>query len=187
MRAVDSIPELTFKSLYVERNLYANAYLLAHSTISPIYLPIVRAGICISLAILAASALPFYITFFSGFVAPVIAICFFVLLANFFLFVWPGIVRSRGAKIFDSNQLMSLSFCISFYKSFLEITNENEIIRQYWTEVDRSLETKKLFVILGGEQRPLVLINKEQLSDEQQNKLSSFLEKVMVYKHKKAK
>ena len=187
MPVENSIPEMTLENLHVERNLYANAYFIAHSTISPIYLPIVRAGICLSLAILAASALPFYITFFSGFVAPVVAICFFVLLAVFFIFIWPGIVKGRGANIFESNQLMALPFSISFFKSFFEITNEKETIREYWTEVDRSLETKNLFIILGGEQRPLVLINKKELSDQQQSKISSFLEKVLVFKHKKGK
>lgn len=187
MRVEDSIPEITIENLHVERNLYANAYLLAHSTISPIYLPVVRAGICLSLAILAASALPFYLTFFSGFMIPVIGIGIFLLLAIYFMFVWPILVRGRGAKIFESNQLMALPFSIAFFKSFFEISNEKETIREYWTEVDRSLETKDLFVILGGEHRPLVLINKKQLSNEQQSKLSSFLEKVLVYKHKKAK
>ena len=73
------------------------------------------------------------------------------------------------------------------FQKFFEIQNEKEIIREYWTEVDRSLETKSMFIILGGQQRPLVLIEKKNLSDEQQNKLSSFLEKVLIFKHKKAK
>ena len=101
--------------------------------------------------------------------------------------VWPGIIKGRGAKIFDSNQMMSLPFSVAFFKSFFEIQNEKEIIREYWTEVDRSLETKSMFIILGGQQRSLVLIEKKNLSDEQQNKLSSFLEKVLIFKHKKAK
>ena len=44
-----------------------------------------------------------------------------------------------------------------------------------------------MFIILGGEQRPLLLIEKKNLSNEQQNKLSSFLEKVLIFKHKKVK
>lgn len=61
------------------------------------------------------------------------------------------------------------------------------MIREYWTEVDRSLETKSMFIILGGQQRPLVLIEKRIFQMNQQNKLSSFLEKVLIFKHKKAK
>ena len=140
-----------------------------------------------SLAVLSASVLPLYRTFFSGVVVPVIAISFFILLALFFMVVWPGIIKGRCAKIFDSNQMMSLPFSVAFFKSFFEIQNEKEIIREYWTEVDRSLETKSMFIILGGQQRPLVLIEKKNLSDEQQNKLSTFLEKVLIFKHKKAK
>ena len=103
MRAEDNIPELKFDNLSIERNSFADAYFIAHSTISPIYLPIVKAGICVSLAVLSASVLPLYRTFFSGVVVPVIAISFFILLALFFMVVWPGIIKGRGAKIFDSN------------------------------------------------------------------------------------
>ena len=159
MRAEDNIPELKFDHLSIERNSFADAYFIAHSTISPIYLPIVKAGICVSLAVLSASVLPLYHTFFSGIVVPVIAISFFLLLALF----WPGIIKGRGAKIFDSNQMMSLPFSVAFFKSFFEIQNEKEIIREYWTEVDRSLETKSMFIILGGQQRPLVLIEKKNI------------------------
>ena len=183
----DRIPALSFDRLSAGRDSFSNAYLIARSTVAPIHLPIIKAGICLSLAILSASVLPLYITFFSGFVMPVIAVSFFVLLSLFFAIVWPGIIKGRGAKIFDSNQMLSLPFSASFFKSFFEIENEKETIREYWTEIDRSLETKNMFIILGGRQRPLVLIEKKHLSDEQQNTLSSFLEKVLIFKHKKAK
>lgn len=49
--------------------------------------------------------------------------------------------------------MMALTFSVAFFKSFFEIQNEKEIIREYWTEVDRSLETKNMFIILSGEQR----------------------------------
>ncbi len=187
MTEQDRIPALSFDRLSAGRDSFSNAYLIARSTVSPIHLPIIKAGICLSLAILSASVLPLYITFFSGFVMPVIAVSFFVLLSLFFAIVWPGIIKGRGAKIFDSNQMLSLPFSASFFKSFFEIENEKETIREYWTEIDRSLETKNMFIILGGRQRPLVLIEKKHLSDEQQNTLSSFLEKVLIFKHKKAK
>ena len=120
MRAEDNIPELKFDNLSIERNSFADAYFIAHSTISPIYLPIVKAGICVSLAVLSASVLPLYHTFFSGIVVPVIAISFFLLLALFFMVVWPGIIKGRGAKIFDSNQMMSLLFQLPFLKAVLK-------------------------------------------------------------------
>ena len=124
MRAEDNIPELKFDHLSIERNSFADAYFIAHSTISPIYLPIVKAGICVSLAVLSASVLPLYHTFFSGIVVPVIAISFFLLLALFFMVVWPGIIKGRGAKIFDSNQMMSLPFSVAFFKSFFEVLSQ---------------------------------------------------------------
>ena len=99
MRAEDNIPELKFDNLSIERNSFADAYFIAHSTIYPIYLPIVKAGICVSLAVLSASVLPLYHTFFSGIVVPVIAISFFLLLALFFMVVWPGIIKGRGAPL----------------------------------------------------------------------------------------
>lgn len=187
MQFNDSDPYLKLENLLVKRNVYANAYFIARSTVSPICLPFVRAGICISLAILIASALPLYYTFFLSFVIPMIIISFFVLLAVFFMFILPCIVRGQGAKIFDSNQLMGLPFTVSFFKSFFEISNERETIREYWTEVDRSLETKDFVMILGGEKRPLLLIDKQRLTVGQQNNLSSYLEKALVYKYKKVK
>ena len=47
------------------------------------------------------------------------------------------------------------------------------MIREYWTEVDRSLETKSMFIILGGQQRPLVLIEKKNL--QMNNRISYLL------------
>ena len=136
MRAEDNIPELKFDNLSIERNSFADAYFIAHSTISPIYLPIVKAGICVSLAVLSASVLPLYHTFFSGIVVPVIAISFFLLLALFFMVVWPGIIKGRGAKIFDSNQMMSLPFSVAFFKSCFEIQNEKEMIEHIIVQME---------------------------------------------------
>ena len=34
--------------------------------------------------------------------------------------VWPGIIKGRGAKIFDSNQMMSLPFQLPFLKAVLK-------------------------------------------------------------------
>ncbi|MFR1214531.1 MAG: hypothetical protein ACLSCV_07305 [Acutalibacteraceae bacterium] len=115
MRAEDNIPELKFDNLSIERNSFADAYFIAHSTISPIYLPIVKAGICVSLAVLSASVLPLYRTFFSGVVVPVIAIVF-ILLALFYGRL-AGYYKGRR-KNFDSNQMMSLPFSVAFFKSF---------------------------------------------------------------------
>ncbi len=185
MQTNDSTPYITFEHLFITRSLYANAYFIARSTASPINLPFVRAGICMSLAILTASVLPLYLTLFSSFIIPMVGICFFILLTIFFMFILPCVVKGQGAKIFDSNKLIELPFTISLFKSFFEISNEKETIRQYWTEVDRSLETSDMFVILGGKQRPLLLIEKQQLTNEQQNSLSSFLQKMLAYKHKK--
>ncbi len=45
---------------------------------------------------------------------------------------------------------------------------------EYWTEVDRSLETKSMFIILGGQQRPLVLIEKKRIF-QMNNRISYLL------------
>ena len=117
MRTEDNTPELEFDHLAVERNSFADAYFIAHSTISPIHLPIVKAGICISLAVLSASVLPLYHTFFSGIVMPTIAICFLFFWLSFYDCLAEYYKRTR-CKIFDSNQMMALTFSVAFFKSF---------------------------------------------------------------------
>ncbi len=123
MRAEDNIPELKFDNLSIERNSFADAYFIAHSTISPIYLPIVKGRNLRIFGSLSASVLPLYHTFFSGIVVPVIAISFSSS-GSLFMVVWPGIIKGRGAKFFDSNQMMSLPFSVAFFKSCFEIQNE---------------------------------------------------------------
>ncbi len=91
---------------------------------------------------------------FSSFISVCIAALSYILFRHcyadnlpFVLFFWLSFYdclaeyyKRTRCKIFDSNQMMALTFQLPFSKVF-EIQNEKKLL-EYWTEVDRSLETK---------------------------------------------
>lgn len=100
MRTEDNTPELEFDHLAVERNSFADAYFIAHSTISPIAFAYCKGrnlyifSSFISVCIAALSYILFRHCYADN------CHLFFILLALFFMIVWPSIIKGRGAKIF---------------------------------------------------------------------------------------
>ena len=178
---------LEIEHISVNAKDYGNAFLLAKSTISPMSLPIVRGGICLSFALLAGSVIPLYHMFVSDLLLPIFAICFFVILAFIFVFAVPNVNKKSGVTQFHTNQFYALLFSLRFFKEYFLLINEYESIRVFWSEIDRSMENEEYFILLGSLEREMIVVSKKELQESQVEALSELLEERIGFRHKRMK
>ena len=130
--------------------LYTQASLTARRQMFPLTRPGVRAGICVTLALLCLSGTPWYAARYGGVWAPVALEVLLLLLAAFFLFVQPKNEQAQLEKKFSSNPLLALETTASVYRDSVVLENECEKILEYWTEFQRCFETPRYFVAADG-------------------------------------
>lgn len=152
---------------------YAQAYYTAQSTFSPMHRKEVKAGICITAALLIGSVIPVYHVKFSTVWVPVCGIILALVLAAVFYFVQPYEIRRWAAELYQGNALLALPEQITVYRDSVVIENQYEQILEYWTDFAKCIETKDDFVFTGGRERALLTIQKRGLAEEQRSRLSS--------------
>ncbi len=156
----------------VSADEWAGAYYTAQSTLFPIRRREVKAGICVTAAVLLGSIIPVYRFRFSTVVGPVCGILFALALAAAFYFFQPNEIRRWGRTLYRANALLSIPEKITVYRDSVIIENEHEKILEYWTDFAKCVETKDAFVIAGGLERNLLTIQKRGLPKEQTDALS---------------
>lgn len=152
---------------------YACAYYAAQSTGSLIHKREVKAGICVTLAVITVSVIPIYLRRFFTFWGPVCTAFVLLGLAAVFFFVQPNDIKSWAEKLYHSNMLLSLPQKISIYRDSVVVENEREQLAEYWTDFFSCIETGDTFVFNGGRERNLLIIKKQGLSEEQRKRLSA--------------
>lgn len=157
----------------VTANDYASAYYWVQSSFSLLHKREVRAGICLSLAVIIGSMIPGYLIKFTTFWGPVCAILVLLGLAFLFFFVQPNDIKNWAAELYRSNALFALPQKIDIYRDSVVLKNKWEQFTLYWTDFSGCVETKEAFVIHGGRERNLLIVKKDGLSKEQISKLSS--------------
>ena len=154
---------------------YAQAALLYENTLFPFRRYWVRAGICICVAVLVASAIPWYLSQFATAVVPICAVVFFLALALYF---WREQPRRRlhGSVLqFCSSRLLRLPGKISVYQNGIVLENDAETLSEFWTDFSGCVEGHAYYVLWGGISRPLLILKKSVLSSEQKERLSAHL------------
>ncbi|MBW7572921.1 YcxB family protein [Caproiciproducens faecalis] len=154
---------------------YAEAYYTAQSAVSPMHRKWVRAGICLSAAIVIASFIPFYRARFFTCWGPACGIVLALALGFLFFFIQPNDIRKWAAELYRSNRLLELPQKIEIYRDSVVIETSCEKILEYWTDFSKCIETPAAFVVTGGRERDLLLIKKQGLSNEQIKKISEHL------------
>jgi hypothetical protein len=152
---------------------FASAYYAAHSTASLVNRKEVRAGFCVTLAILCGSIIPLYSTRFSTFFGPVCGILAFLGLAAVFFFAQPADIKNWAEKVYASNRLLALPQKIGIYRDSIVAESERERFTEYWTDFSRCIETREAFVLAGGQERHLMIIKKDGLDAQREARLSS--------------
>ena len=169
----------------VSSQQFETAYFLMQKSLSPLHIPLVRAGLCFTGVVLALSLAPLFRTLFLSMAVPLVAAGVCLALAVFFLVAAPSSVKSRGEEIFRSNQTLQLPYTLSFFPEYLLLENEYEAVKEYWTDIERGIEDSSLILLQGGREKPLIVIPKESLGYREREKLSSFLQNQLVSKFRR--
>nr|WP_319489601.1 YcxB family protein [uncultured Caproiciproducens sp.] len=154
---------------------YAAAYYTAQSAISPMHKKWVKAGICLSTAIVIASFIPFYNARLATCWAPAGGIVLALALGFLFFFVQPNDIKKWADELYRSNGLLALPQKIQLYRDSVVLENSCEQILEYWTDFNKCLETGAAFVLTGGRERELLIIKKRGLTNEQTETISAHL------------
>lgn len=166
---------------------FQTAYNLAEQNISPLHHREVKAGFCLTLAILIGSSIPCYAIHYASYWIPIGAIVVMLVAAAFFYVKQPRIIKKWAAQVYDSNRLLSLKNQMALYRDSMVIENEFEKATEYWTDFDKCLENSGYFVLTGGTNRGMVVIKKQDLSKEQLDKVSVHLQNAFAYRYRKSR
>jgi len=166
---------------------FQNSYNLVEQNISPIHHREVKAGFCLTLAVLIGSSIPCYAIHYASYWIPIGAIIVMLAAAVFFYAEQPRIIKKWATQVFESNQLLNLKNEIVLYRDCMVIENEYEKLSEYWTDFDKCLENSGYFVLTSGTNRSMVVIKKQDLSKEQLDRVSVHLQNFFAYRYHKAK
>ncbi len=152
---------------------YASAFYSVQSSLSLMHKREVKAGICVSLAIIIGSMIPLYYSRFFSLLGPICTIIIFLACAANFFFVQPNTIKNWAAELYGSNALLAMPQKITVYRDSVVLANECETFTLYWTDFYRCIETRDAFVMNGGRERDLLILKKSGLSEEQKHRLSA--------------
>lgn len=164
---------------------YASAYYWVQSSFSLLHRREVRAGICLTLAVIVGSMIPLYSSRFLTLWGPFCAIIILLASAANFFFVQPITIRNWAEELYDSNALLALPQKITVYRDSVIAENGREQFSQYWTDFSGCVETKEAFVIHGSSERNLLILKKDGLSPEQKSRLSAHFADTFASRYQK--
>lgn len=168
------VPILSFEQQLSAED-YAKSALMYENTLFPFRRFWVRAGFCICAAVLAASTIPWYLSRFATAFVPACFIVFFLALALFFWREQPRRRLHSTVLQFCNSRILRLPGKITIYQSGIILENEVETLSEYWTDFSGCVEGQEYYVLWGGISRPLLILKKSPLSQEEEQILSAHL------------
>ena len=177
-------PILTIKQS-LKKEEFREAYLLQEKGFSPFHRPKVKAGICLTAALIIGSSLPFCSRWFSTIFAPVCGILTCLFLACFFVFIQPNFMRNWAEKVFESNRFLKLETSISIYRDSAVMENEWERFTEYWVHFEKCLESDRLYVLIGGINKSLLVLSKAEMTDFQRQQLTAHFKNTFATRYRK--
>ena len=169
----------------VSADEWASAYYTAQASISLMHRREVKAGICITAALLVGSIIPVYHSKFSTAWAPACVIVILLALSLVFYFIQPNEIKRWAAELYRTNALLALPEKITILRDSVTIENEHEQFLEYWTDFSKCIETKNAYVITGGRERNLLTVQKRGLTEEQKNKISAHFADAFASRYQK--
>lgn len=163
---------------------FANGYFLTRKLVSPLHLPSVQAGLCLTGVALCASMIPTSLRYFGGLWAPAIGMGVFGFLAGLFGWLLPSLSKNRGSWMYHQNRTLSLPGTMRLFENRLEWQNSCEWVLAYWTDLERCYEDRRYFVLQGDLEKPLFVIPKQCLEEGQQKDLKRFLQNKLTVRYR---
>lgn len=159
-------------------------YYLTRKMLSPLHLPRVQAGLCLTGAALCASMIPTYLRYLGGLFLPLCGIGVFLFLAGLCAWGIPSLIKSRGGWIYITNRTLSLSYTMSIFEDRFLWENQYEQGLAYWTDVQRCYEDRRYYVLTGDLEKPLFVIPKESLTGQENDELGKFLRRKLAVRYR---
>lgn len=116
----------------------------------------------------------------------VLLICMYM--CTHYLYLLPKRAKLRGEHIYKSSKLLSKPYQTEIYRDYFVMKNDCEYIRKYYAEMSDCIETDDLFVLIGGIEKPISVISKKCLTEEQCSNISELFKKeaVRIYRRTKS-
>ena len=162
---------------------YARAVLFAQNHSSVWNRRGVRAAAALTAAALAFSCIPAYRYQYDTAWIPIVLGCFAVFLAAWFFFVQPENRKKRAMEFFEKNRFWKEPCKITLYRDSVSCDTQYEKIRGYWSDYSACCESEELLVVVGGWDRFLLIVAKEQIPPEQREAVSAHMRGQFAQRH----
>lgn len=154
---------------------YAQASLQCENVLFPLQRTGVSTGACLCAALLVASMIPWYSLRFATVFLPAAGILFFLALALYFWREQPRRRLQKALARFGSSQLLGLPGRVIVFRDGVRLENSNETWGEFWTDFSGCVELPEYVVLWGGISRPLLILKKNALPQEQMQRLCAHL------------
>lgn len=78
-----------------------------------------------------------------------------------------------------------MEYAFEMHKEYFIMKNEYETLKRYYTELSDCIETKNIFLLIGGNEKKIIVISKNCLDDEMTDNLSRFFQKETVRQYRR--
>lgn len=164
---------------------YASAFYAAQSTISLLRRKEVSSGICLTVSVISGALIPLFYRV-PGLLGVLITVCAVGLVfAGVLFFVQPNDLRSWAKELYRSNALLALPQTVTVYRDSIAVKSEVETFQEYWTDFSRCVETKEVFVLVGGRERWVLAVKKEGLEESVKETLSAHFQDAFARRYQK--
>lgn len=178
-------PVLTL-SAQVDCRDFQMGYALLRRNRSPLHLPGVRAGLCLTGAAVCLSLLPTFLLAGMGWLAPALGAGVFLALAAWLGIGAPSWEKSRGASLFATNRTLALPYTLSLYPDGFLLENECETWMERWTQVEALLEHGRYYILRGNLEKPFLVIPKRGMTAGQVQAMTEFFRNELTVRYRRA-
>lgn len=117
--------------------------------------------------------------------ALVLLICMYM--CTYYIYLLPKKAKLEGEHIYKSSKLLSKSSKIEIYRDCFVMKNDYEYILRYYIEISDCIETDSSFVLIGSYERPIIVISKKSITEEQCENISKHFKKEMIRQYRRLK
>ncbi len=117
-------------------------------------------------------------------IMPALVLVISVYMCVYYLFIVPSRSANRAERIYKSSWYISREKQYKFYRDNFTYKNEYEYQKRYYTEIYDCIETKDTFILIGGLENSLTVIDKRQLDPKQREALSSHFRSEMIRQYR---
>jgi hypothetical protein len=176
---------LVTASFILEPEDYAKARLLVQRHMKPITRPWVRAGMLLTVSLLFLALLPYSMQKYGNIWAPLLLFLLFLSCSLWAGFRLPKLEEGWLRSMYATDRFALLETTVCLYRDTFTAENAYQKFEENWVDFTRCLESREYIVAVGGKNYPLLVMKKEQMTQEQQEKASRCVENYFAGRYKR--